>query len=386
VYFNTHRLLTALKQLKKSISRRSTLPILKGVLIEPGTGYLTSTNLDSLQMAQVTHEWQAGPNFVAPLNDLIKAILPDFPYVRFEVHDPVDLDNGHTQRRFDVVQATHRVTLDYWDSDDYPQPPNKSAEYVGHRFSADSWNGLRQVVLPCAAIGDARPNLAGAEFSSDNNTLSVVCADGFRIGVGQFPTSPHLDLESVLIPAQPLFKIIPSKVEVMFASLWNDRAYAAFGWTDRKTDMQLTLTLRTIDAAFPDWEQMRPQDRAAGLRIDTSVIDLANKVPTDEYRVLNFDDEGAFLKLGGGRVAEWPGVCTLEGGLPYAAFNPEYLKDAKYLADIHGQINFVTIDANSWEKVFEAQGKGPIGDDGWYISLIMPMKFLGRPVQEKEAA
>jgi DNA polymerase-3 subunit beta len=108
---------------------------------------------------------------------------------------------------------------------------------------------------------DGRPNLTGVFLSAEDDRLTMVCTDGHRLGKTAFPAAVSIATDS-----QRLNIIVPERgaelIQGIITGLATEIAVYA-GDVQVTTPAlgnrgQMTLTVRLIDASFPDYTRILP--------------------------------------------------------------------------------------------------------------------------------
>lgn len=115
-----------------------------------------------------------------------------------------------------------------------------------------------------AAIDDTRPILTGLLFECNNNSLSVVGLDGYRLAVKKVDIQ-HSDFE-IIIPSKSineLFKIIEDEIEIKISY---DKSNVMFSFDN------ITLLTRLLEGSYIKYNSLIPVDNDIKLEINTSVL------------------------------------------------------------------------------------------------------------------
>lgn len=180
---------------QKGISSRTTLQILDGILIEAQKDRikLTATDLEisieTFVQAEVQHEGSIVVNSKI-FGEIIKK-LPD-AWINIEVNNN-NINIKCENSEFNIIGNP---------GEDYPDLPlvieEKSFVLPKDLFK----NAIRQTVF-ATTQDETRPSLTGVLLEIENNVISFVSLDGYRLALRKIPTKSDVSLK-IIIPGRSL--------------------------------------------------------------------------------------------------------------------------------------------------------------------------------------
>lgn len=180
---------------QKGISSRTTLQILDGILIEAQKDRikLTATDLEisieTFVQAEVKHEGSIVVNSKI-FGEIIKK-LPD-AWINIEVNNN-NINIKCENSEFNIIGNP---------GEDYPDLPlvieEKSFVLPKDLFK----NAIRQTVF-ATTQDETRPSLTGVLLEIENNVISFVSLDGYRLALRKIPTKSDVSLK-IIIPGRSL--------------------------------------------------------------------------------------------------------------------------------------------------------------------------------------
>lgn len=239
----------------RAVGTRSPLPILQGVLCEVAGGKLTVTGTDNevtvrtYLEVEVTEEGRT----VIPAKLAAEAVrkLPPGAVT-------LSSNDGHVE----ITGGGPRFKLREMAVDDYPKITDKPIE-DGIEIDGDHLIKALGQVGVAASVDDARPTLTGVLFESEGGSLRLVATDSYRLGVR--------DVEGVKIEGS---KLVPYRalrqlgraigVGPMTIALGEREASFVTG--------QGRMTVRIIDATFPNYRQLLPEGHTNRLTVDKAAL------------------------------------------------------------------------------------------------------------------
>lgn len=239
----------------RAVGTRSPLPILQGILCEVAGGKLTVTGTDNevtvrtYLEVEVTEEGRT----VIPAKLAAEAVrkLPPGAVTLSSNDGQVEITGGGPRFRLREMAV-----------DDYPKITDKPIEDGIGVDGEHLIKALGQVGV-AASVDDARPTLTGVLFESEGGSLRLVATDSYRLGVR--------DVEGVKIEGS---KLVPYRalrqlgraigVGPMTIALGEREASFVTG--------QGRMTVRIIDATFPNYRQLLPEGHTNRLTVDKAAL------------------------------------------------------------------------------------------------------------------
>jgi len=358
----------------RAVAARSTLPVLKNILIATDEGRLrlSATDLELGITCWIGAKVEEEGSTTVParaFSDLVST-LPS---------EEVLMDLIEETQTLNVVCGATITDLKCIDSQEFPPMPVPGKE-AGISINATDLRDIIKQVAFSAATDEARPVLTGVQLLVKENHLTMAAADGFRLSVREADIStPAPSPIQVIIPAKALnelARISSDGNQIASIVLPPGRRQVIF----RVDDIEVVSQL--IEGNFPDYNQIIPKEHSTRTVVATSTFLRACRraeifaregsliarliiTPGDE------DSPGTVLISGESEETgsnETSVDASIEGPGLTIAFNVRYMRDV--LEVIHTQhVALQTINESSPGVIL------PVGVDD-YQHIIMPM-YLG---------
>jgi len=350
----------------RSISTRTTLPILNNLLLETTAEglALTATNLEIGIRKVIPAEVAEEGSTTAPARLLTEFVgtLPDEPL-------EMALDAG-TQTlsvrcgRFD----THIKCIE---ADEFPSGPRPDE---GDRLAIaldDLLSAVEQTQM-AASTDEARPVLTGELLHIETRKLVLVATDGHRLAERRLSAASGEELEAhLIVPARALgelpraFRGETSEVEVIVSKARNQVFFRA-GTSE--------VTSRLIDGNYPNYAQVIPTKSSTTVRVPnaelTQTVRAVSLFARDSANVIRVRAQAGSLVLSamtnevGDSKAELS--AEVDGAEIQIAFNARYVLDA--LAVIPGDRVEFRFDGPLSPGLITSPGSDE------YLYVIMPIR------------
>jgi DNA polymerase-3 subunit beta len=217
-----------------------------------------------------------------------------------------------------------------------------------------------------AASGDdARPTLTGVLFEENEGALRLVATDSYRLGVRDVPSIGAKG--SRLVPYRALRELQRTIGDGPMTVTLGEREATFASEIGR-------LTARIIDATFPNYRQLLPEEFPNSLEVSKEAlleaVGRAALVAEDHIPVrLNLHDGGVELSVVRQEVGEETEHIegTYKGDEMTIAFNTRYLTDGA--AAVHGD----TVVLETSDPLKPGMLHGADGDEFRY--LLMPVRL-----------
>ena len=355
----------------RALPARPTAPVLAGMRLQAGSE-LTLSTFDYEVSAQATIPVQADePGTVLVSGRLLAEIVRSLPA------KPVDLATDGSRTTVRCGSAT--FTLMLLPAEEYPTLPGMP-ETTG-TVGADTFASAISQVAIAAGRDDTLPALTGIRVEINDDTLTLVATDRYRLAVRELrwtPLSPGLST-AVLVPARVLgdtARALTSGAEVSVALATSEGnsndGMMGFEGAGRRT------TTRLLSGEFPRYQSLLPKTVNAAAELSVSLLSESVKrvalVAERNTPVrLAFSTGQLLLEAGTGDEAQAEEVIDAEfsGDDLSIAFNPQYLLDG-----------LAAIDSDTVRISFTEPGKpalltGKPGPDGnpEFRYLLMPIRL-----------
>jgi DNA polymerase-3 subunit beta len=324
----------ALKIVAPAVARRSTLPILGGVMIEASGSQIVfeATDLEASARATVKDEVNVLEKgcVVLPSKALVKAVST----MKGEEAELLADEGSH---RATLRCGSRVVTLDGFDPADWPRTDMTNDVPVASIDAGVLAHALNRVAL-CASDDEARPALTSIALFRNGGSIQAVATDSYRMGVVEIPVDePKSDAFPLLVPAR-VAKVLAkqlkgrrSTVQIRIRESSTSRAIA-FSFENA------VWTTRLVEGEFPNWQQLMPGFEGASCDFGsaelTSVLKTMAAVRSNGTPVRMSLGDRCSIRLSeqnSGDVTEelTDAHFTADGVGPIeVAFNLDYLADA----------------------------------------------------------
>lgn len=274
--FTTDRasLVEALRAVGVAVSSRPPVPVLGAVLLHARTGALTvsATDYEMTVSVRVPATVRSPGTVVADHAELSKLLhaLATRMRTRDAAVMPVVL-RATAEGALVLELAGYTVPVNCHVAREYPALPDTPPRRA--RVAREELTDALGRVLVAAGTDDTLPMLCGAHLHLARGSVTLAASDRFRLAVAQLPAvSTVVDVDAAagaLIPARPV-----SRVAARFAG-----EHVDIGLDDPSapsavslTCAAITVTVRTIDAQFPQYRRLLPDTAAATVQTDRAAL------------------------------------------------------------------------------------------------------------------
>lgn len=247
----------------KAVAVKSSLPILGNVLLATDQGRLklTATNLETVITTWIGAKVDAEGAITLPahvLTDWVKSMPPE----------RIDLTLNEQTATATLKCGRHHANIKGIAAAEFPAIPTATREICD--MDPDVLKQMIQQVEFCAAKDDHRPVLTGVLLSLNDDTLTMVTADGYRLSVRSAHTVEGIGGEwKCVVPAVALreaAKLIgDQEAPVTIAEVGEHNQVVI------RTE-QAELISQVIDGAYPDWHRIVPEAFESTVQANVSEV------------------------------------------------------------------------------------------------------------------
>lgn len=323
-----------LARASRALSTRSPLPILQGLLCEVRGKHLHVTGTDT--------EITIRTNLEVEVLEEGRTVIPGkLAAEAVRKLPPGAVSVSSSDGEVEITGNGPRFRLRELLVDDYPQiggPPDEveGIEIDGGEFVA----ALKQVGV-AASTDEARPTLTGVLFEAEEGELRLVATDAYRLAVREMPNV--LRIQTTLVPFRALREL--------GRTVADDKMTISLGGREaRFGSARGTLSVRVIEATFPNYRQLLPDDYPNRLVVSNEALQdavgRASLVAEDHIPVrMNLHAGGVVLSVTRQEVGEETEHLSgeYEGEEMTIAFNTRYLTDG-VMAITSDEVVLQTID------------------------------------------
>lgn len=267
--------LNALSHAKKIVDKKNSIPVLKHLLLDAQESKLSMTSTDMEHSLTETIEASVEvPGKIAVLAHILSDIVQKIP-----AGSPVSLTADHEKNRILLTAGRSKFEIPCLPHDDFPKIGDKD---FTHQFQIHS-DGLKNLLSHtsfAASTEETRYHLQGVYFHADTSALQetssdnqesepYLCAaatDGHRLACYRVPAPEGADkLPGFILSAKTcdvLSKLFESRKDTLTVSL-----------SDSQIQFQLDaidFSARLVDADFPNYKGVIPQDNSINIDIETT--------------------------------------------------------------------------------------------------------------------
>jgi len=368
----THAVQVASRIAKKHIS----LPLLENVLLEVGDGYVevAGTNLEIGIRKRIRAKVEKSGSSTVPAK-LLSGFLGNIPgenTVSFEERDgQIHIESGRYKADITAVSAEEFPLL--------PKPQEEGA--VKWRVSAERFRDVATKAMVCVAPNDVRLEFSGVYMQFEEQSLTLVSTDGFRLLELVCPdvrSEGFQEGKQVIIPLRAVSEVVHalSREEGDCTITLED------GQVFFDINEELRIVSQLVKGNFPEYTQIIPNSshtvvdihveevlrsvKLAGVFVSESVSEVLFRINVGE-KTLELESRGS----GAGKNTSVLDLAFCEGEDQEIVFNPRYAADGFSL--LAGEVCRMTLtDASSPAVLGEMGEEKEIRKGLRYI--LMPIK------------
>lgn len=254
-------LISAISMASRTVSQKSTIPALEGILFQAGTaltltGYNLETGISVTVDAEITQPGSAV--FPAKLIGDIVRKLPDETVT-------IKVDDGC---RVKILSGISSFSIMASSAEDYPSLPD--VEY--DRAIAVPQGVLKAMIsgtIFSVSENQARPIQTGCKFEIAGDEMTVVAVDGYRLALRREKIDNPENRELSFVAPSPALR----EVEKLLAD--TDEEDALFTLGTRHIQFKVgtaTLICRLLEGEFIDWRRVVPTDNPIKLAVNVKEI------------------------------------------------------------------------------------------------------------------
>ena len=248
----------------RTVAQKSSLSVIEGILCKAGVGLsLTGYNMETAITYQIDAEVTEVGECILPaklFGDIIRR-LPEGPVT-------VSVDNNY---KVSIRAGYASFAISAESSEDYPELPDVNSGRA-IRIPQSALKELISGTIFAVSENQGRPIHTGVKFEVEENAVSAIAVDGFRLARRTWHTEEATGRTlSFVVPAQGL-----KEVEKILTDSDDD---AAFTLGPKHILYQLgnaTLVCRLLEGDFLDWRRVVPTN--CPVRLVAHVSDLASSI------------------------------------------------------------------------------------------------------------
>ena len=319
-----NQLVSAISVASRTVAQKSAISGLEGILVRAGVKVmLTGYNLETGITVSVDADIQETGAYVMPARlffDIVRKLPDDTVSIQVDESFKVSIKGGISSFTITALSA-----------DDYPELPDVDSE-KGIRVPQNELKAMISGTIFAVSENQARPIHTGVLFEVDNDSITSVAVDGYRLALRRY--LPEESLERTLKFVAPAAALI--EVEKILGDTDDPATFYPGSKHILFTIGDATLVCRILEGEFLDWRRVLPQNNPVKLvgnvsRL-TDSIERVGLVISEKLKSpvrCKFGDNAAELRTVS-TIGEAYDVCPIAGDGKdlEIGFNCKYLLDA----------------------------------------------------------
>ena len=317
-------LVTGLNITGRTVAQKSAISAIEGILCQANAGLsLTGFNMETAITYLIDAEINDAGACVLParlFGDIIRR-LPEGPVT-------VVVDENY---KVSIRAGYASFTISAEPADDYPELPDVGSGR-SIRIPQNALKDLISGTIFAVSENQGRPIHTGVKFEVDNETISAIAVDGFRLARRTY----HADEEigrtmSYVVPAQGL-----KELEKILQDTDDDAAFTLGAKHIMYQVGNATLICRLLEGEFLDWRRVVPTN--CPIKLVANVADLSSSIErvglivSEKYKSpvrCVFSDQMVYLRTNT-TIGAAEDQCSVagDGKELEIGFNVRYLADA----------------------------------------------------------
>ena len=319
-----NQLVSAISVASRTVAQKSAISGLEGILVRAGVKVmLTGYNLETGITVSVDADIQETGACVMPARlffDIVRKLPDDTVSIQVDESFKVSIKGGISSFTITALSA-----------DDYPELPDVDSE-KGIRVPQNELKAMISGTIFAVSENQARPIHTGVLFEVDNDSITSVAVDGYRLALRRY--LPEESLERTLKFVAPA--AVLKEVEKILGDTDDPATFYPGSKHILFTIGDATLVCRILEGEFLDWRRVLPQNNPVKLvgnvsRL-TDSIERVGLVISEKLKSpvrCKFGDNAAELRTVS-TIGEAYDVCPIAGDGKdlEIGFNCKYLLDA----------------------------------------------------------
>lgn len=319
-----NQLVSAISVASRTVAQKSAISGLEGILVRAGVKVmLTGYNLETGITVSVDADIQETGACVMPARlffDIVRKLPDDTVSIQVDESFKVSIKGGISSFTITALSA-----------DDYPDLPDVDSE-KGIRVPQNELKAMISGTIFAVSENQARPIHTGVLFEVDNDSITSVAVDGYRLALRRY--LPEESLERTLKFVAPAAAL--KEVEKILGDTDDPATFYPGSKHILFTIGDATLVCRILEGEFLDWRRVLPQNNPVKLvgnvsRL-TDSIERVGLVISEKLKSpvrCKFGDNAAELRTIS-TIGEAYDVCPIAGDGKdlEIGFNCKYLLDA----------------------------------------------------------
>ncbi|HEX3770948.1 MAG TPA: DNA polymerase III subunit beta [Polyangiaceae bacterium] len=368
-------LLKLVTRMQGVAERKSTMPVLSNVLLAidgPSALRVAATDLYLALVGHVTVDVSKGGSVAVPVKDLLERIrmMPDGP-----LHLSSQ-ENASTTIK--AAGSARRYTLRGMPGDDFPPLPSPAEGSPSLALDVDVLRELVDKTHFSISADETRAHLNSALFEWDGDLVRMVTTDGHRLSKMEVKVSGRQASATMLIPLKAIQELRRLSEDLAGEAKEGQRPQLQITQSGSSAFFQaagMTFAVRLVDAQFPPYAQVIPQQSEKLVRVP--------RAPFSE--ALRAVSVAASERTGGVKLGLTKGTMRIttespdsgegfdEVPIDYAGPAMTVGFNAKYFLDVLGALDEDEVELGFGGELDPAVVK-PVGARQ-FLAVVMPMRI-----------
>ena len=248
-----NQLVSAISVASRTVAQKSAISGLEGILVRAGVKVmLTGYNLETGITVSVDADIQETGACVMPARlffDIVRKLPDDTVSIQVDESFKVSIKGGISSFTITALSA-----------DDYPELPDVDSE-KGIRVPQNELKAMISGTIFAVSENQARPIHKGVLFEVDNDSITSVAVDGYRLALRRY--LPEESLERTLKFVAPAAAL--KEVEKILGDTDDPATFYPGSKHILFTIGDATLVCRILEGEFLDWRRVLPQNNPVKL-------------------------------------------------------------------------------------------------------------------------
>ena len=247
------QLVSAISVASRTVAQKSAISGLEGILVRAGVKVmLTGYNLETGITVSVEADVQENGTCIMPARlffDIVRKLPDDTVSIQVDENFKVSIKGGISSFTITALSA-----------DDYPELPDVDSE-KGIRVPQCELKAMISGTIFAVSENQARPIHTGILFEVDNDSITSVAVDGYRLALRRY--QPEESLERTIKFVAPAAAL--KEVEKILGDTEEPATFYPGSKHILFTIADATLVCRILEGEFLDWRRVLPQNNPVKL-------------------------------------------------------------------------------------------------------------------------
>ena len=244
----------AIASTEKVVGRQISLPILENILFETEQGMLkvSSTNLEIGIVLKIGAKIEKPGKITVPARLIgnFTANLPGYDTVILEATDST----------LNIESGGYKAQIKGLGAQEFPIIPEPEGDFM-FSVEIEGFNKFMSKIIPCAAVDNARPELAGINIMFSDNEIFAAATDSFRLAEASIKIEKNKNydifiskMRSVIVPAvtiSEVLRITDDGTQKIKITIEENQIFFQVG--------QARVVSRLINGKYPEYKHIIPQ-------------------------------------------------------------------------------------------------------------------------------